>query len=144
MQGGRRKMTNIEKFKEVFGFVPSIEKESCVGAPIMCDVVSSCRECPFRNWWDREFKECFKMDESILQALRKKEFRKDAEGWLIYTHPKMNWTGRFRNGELILENEIGGKLMKFNDFEMRSFMDLKEIVDNFVDTFEKLKARTEE
>ena len=58
-------MTNSEKFKEVFGFVPnrSEQKELCP-RDFDCEDVPSCRDCPFNeDWWNREYKPCFKLKE---------------------------------------------------------------------------------
>ena len=53
-------MTNREKFKEVFGF----EHNSDCPAPIrVCDEIMKCEDCPFDNFFDKEYKGCFKMKE---------------------------------------------------------------------------------
>ena len=62
-------MTNREKFKEVFGFTPTKDAE-CVAPRAICDIrLDICAhgddECPFWNWWDKEYKPCFKMKEDI-------------------------------------------------------------------------------
>ena len=66
-------MTNTEKFKETFGFAPEVEKDgsiSCIGSPKVCDEqykknspLSGCSDCPFKDWWNKEYKACFRIDE---------------------------------------------------------------------------------
>ena len=58
-------MTNREKFKEVFGFEPREDAE-CVAPIEVCYInndvcASKDKECPFWLWWNKEYKECFKM-----------------------------------------------------------------------------------
>lgn len=51
-------MTNEEKFKEVFGFIPSLsgQRELCP-RDFDCEDVPSCEDCQFNeDWWKREFK----------------------------------------------------------------------------------------
>ena len=63
-------MTNREKFKEVFGFTPRAESE-CVAPVMICrsreyvclDPDDS--DCPFWNWWDKEYRECFQLKEEF-------------------------------------------------------------------------------
>ena len=65
-------MTNLEKFKEVFGFIPTIHDDTitCIGVDRVCDEqyrknrpYVGCSDCPFNDWWNKEYKPCFKMDE---------------------------------------------------------------------------------
>ena len=54
-------MTNKEKFEEVFGFEPDIEN-TCPAPGEVCEKLPfDCSECPFSGWWDKEYKECFKL-----------------------------------------------------------------------------------
>ena len=57
-------MTNIEKFEEVFGFVPSrnVTRE-CVIPNKICEEIDDCAGCPFNEWWNREYKSCFRIKE---------------------------------------------------------------------------------
>ena len=62
-------MTNREKFKEIFGFTPNRDAE-CVAPSSICYIQEgTCadkdRECPFWMWWDKEYKECFKIKEGL-------------------------------------------------------------------------------
>lgn len=57
-----RVMTNREKFKEVFDFNPS----DCVAPTSICiDRRMGCKDCPFHDWWDKEYKPCFKIKEEF-------------------------------------------------------------------------------
>ena len=52
-------MSNIEKFKEVFGFEPNTN--SCIipenqAECVLCDNVE-CDKCKYENWWECEYKE---------------------------------------------------------------------------------------
>lgn len=51
-------MTNKEKFKEVFGFIPTNNQMYKVCPEgYDCDVIP-CKECPFNDtWWDKKYKE---------------------------------------------------------------------------------------
>jgi hypothetical protein len=61
-------MTNREKFKEVFGFKQN-EKE-CVAPEIICQINNNeCLRCPFRDWWDREYKSCFILREDLQKEV---------------------------------------------------------------------------
>lgn len=69
-------MTNGEKFKEVFGFKP----QHCVAPARVCEKQNmKCRECPFDNFWDKEYKACFcikeehENNESVAEMLNKKK-----------------------------------------------------------------------
>lgn len=61
-------MTNAEKFKEIFGFTHG--KRLCVAPQTVCDeqalkhigeTVDECKDCPFYDWWDKEYKACFQI-----------------------------------------------------------------------------------
>lgn len=55
-------MTNKEKFAETFGYAPN-EKISVCPSNYDCRSMK-CSQCPFnQNWWDKEYKPCFKMQE---------------------------------------------------------------------------------
>ncbi len=60
-------MTNSEKFKEVFGFYP--DSKVCVLPQAKCmeifkiGEVKTCDECPFKNFFGKEYKDCFEMDD---------------------------------------------------------------------------------
>ena len=57
-------MTNGEKFKEIFGFTPN--SKECVAPEAVCILnVQHCNGCPFTNFWDREYKECFELSEEF-------------------------------------------------------------------------------
>ena len=55
----RTKMTNAEKFKEVFGFelnTYAFHHDYCVGKNLeICSMVVTCMECPYENWGDKEY-----------------------------------------------------------------------------------------
>lgn len=53
-------MTNGEKFKEVFGFRP---REVCIMPFLICKEQDSCEVCLFQNFWDKEYKHCFRIKE---------------------------------------------------------------------------------
>ena len=54
-------MTNGEKFKEVFGFEPCEDAE-CILPKSVCDTQDGfCNNCPFYDFWNKEYKACFKM-----------------------------------------------------------------------------------
>lgn len=69
-----KSMTNAEKFKEVFGMTPN--KDSC---PIFSSKICSeqlkkhfndpcedcCKDCPFEDWWNKEYRPCFKIKEDL-------------------------------------------------------------------------------
>ena len=58
-------MTNREKFKETFGFRPNPDAE-CVAPTSICDIQNDiCNDCPFENWWEKEYIPCFKMLEEL-------------------------------------------------------------------------------
>ena len=64
-------MTNSEKFKEVFGFIPNDTLE-CIVPHEVCDTVGGvCFECPFGDFWNREYRECFTLDMEKVKALAK-------------------------------------------------------------------------
>ena len=66
-------MTNKEKFEKVFGFEPNDTLE-CIVPHEVCETVSGvCFECPFGDFWNKEYKSCFKLDKSKLGALKKHE-----------------------------------------------------------------------
>ena len=60
-------MTNKEKFIETFGFEP--DRNVCIAPTKVCDevvrtnpdVTTPCVKCPFKDWIDKEYKECFRM-----------------------------------------------------------------------------------
>lgn len=59
-------MTNREKFKEVFGFTPNkaVTMENskfCIVPEKVCMDQKKCDGCPFANWWDKEYKPCFRI-----------------------------------------------------------------------------------
>lgn len=59
-------MTNKEKFKEVFGF--SLNESAigvCPAPKTVCKQMRYNQECPFRDWWDKEYKPCFKLREDF-------------------------------------------------------------------------------
>ena len=54
-------MTNSEKFKEVFGFIP--DKTDCPIPAKVCEEQGDCDDCIFEKWWSMEYKECFELKE---------------------------------------------------------------------------------
>ena len=61
-------MTNREKFKEVFGFYPDVA--SCVVPRKICAIEikkgnDDCYNCPFDEWWDKEYKACFEIKDGL-------------------------------------------------------------------------------
>lgn len=60
-------MTNREKFKETFGFNIDTDHLSsgCVAPWGVCETIRGCDECPFDEWWDREYKPCFQIKEGF-------------------------------------------------------------------------------
>lgn len=60
-------MTNKEKFIETFGFEP--DTSMCVAPRAVCrDTIrtnpveeDACKICPFQGWFNKEYKECFRM-----------------------------------------------------------------------------------
>lgn len=58
-------MTNGEKFKEVFGFTQ--DKKVCVAPLTVCEIFyAQCgKGCPFDDWWNKEYKPCFRMKEEF-------------------------------------------------------------------------------
>lgn len=57
---GEKAMTNREKFKEVYGF--ELDGNPCVAPQSICNE-QTCERCPFRGWWDKEYKACFRYEE---------------------------------------------------------------------------------
>ena len=58
------KMTNREKFEEIFGFSP--EDESCPASMRTCAILhTNCVDCLYWNWWNKEYKPCFKLREDL-------------------------------------------------------------------------------
>lgn len=62
-------ITNRQKFKEIFGFTPRADAE-CIAPSKICyinnDVCTNAEsECPFWNWWDKEYKACFQINEAL-------------------------------------------------------------------------------
>ena len=62
-------MTNAEKFKEVFGFKP--DRDACFVHDDICikiqesGIMSSCEDCAFHGFMDKEYKPCFRMREDF-------------------------------------------------------------------------------
>ena len=64
-------MTNKEKFEEIFGYSP--KKANCLFPLSVCDDIHKqglgCttrpQRCPFYDWWDKEYKPCFKLREDL-------------------------------------------------------------------------------
>lgn len=48
-------MTNADKFKEVFGFIPYGTEALCMSDK-SCDHYD-CNDCEFKAWWNEEYKE---------------------------------------------------------------------------------------
>lgn len=57
-------MTNAEKFKEVFGFKPH-DDLNCIAPKKVCSQFAECEQCPFNNWWDKNYLPCFKIKEGL-------------------------------------------------------------------------------
>lgn len=74
-------MTNLEMFKKVFGFTPCMPYTDydkcqtgtlpCPAPEKVCDVMESlydnwaCENCPFDDWWHKEYKPCFSLREDL-------------------------------------------------------------------------------
>ena len=59
-----KKITNREKFEEIFGFSP--EDESCPASMRTCAILhTNCVDCLYWNWWNKEYKPCFKLREDL-------------------------------------------------------------------------------
>lgn len=62
-------MTNLEKFREVFGYTP--DTRLCISPLRICDAQvkkyknDPCETCPFNDWWSKEYKPCFSMKEEF-------------------------------------------------------------------------------
>lgn len=60
-------MTNKEKFIETFGFEP--DARMCIAPTKVCADIKKnnpeldylCNKCPFFGWFNKEYKECFRM-----------------------------------------------------------------------------------
>lgn len=61
-------MTNAEKFEQVFGFEHN--KERCPFPVETCKELAACNDCALVDFWDKEYKPCFKL---------KSEYRHKAE-----------------------------------------------------------------
>lgn len=46
-------MTNREKFKEVFGYLPN--HDTCIIPDTIRCPTANCEECPYDNWWDDQY-----------------------------------------------------------------------------------------
>ena len=67
-------MTNSEKFKEVFGFLPDIDQ--CIAPKTVCEeqkkkypIEEMCLKCPFHRWWEKEYLGCFKLKETYEKCV---------------------------------------------------------------------------
>jgi hypothetical protein len=61
-------MTNAEKFEKVFGFSPNEDLE-CPMPTDVCYVNNEiCNNCPFDDFWQKEYKPCFKLDLSNING----------------------------------------------------------------------------
>lgn len=72
-------MTNEEKFKEVFGFIPSLsgQRELCP-RDFDCEEVSSCTDCPFNeDWWKREF------EKAVMDKLKEESEQSEETPWYL-------------------------------------------------------------
>lgn len=65
-------MTNANKFKEVFGFLP--DTSQCPAPQMVCkeqgkkypnSIEEMCGNCPFHHWWSKEYMPCFKLKDSL-------------------------------------------------------------------------------
>ena len=64
-------ITNGEKFKEVFGFKPNMNLcvapnkicKNTVSRALSSGIDDPCTICAFNNWFDREYKACFRLSE---------------------------------------------------------------------------------
>ena len=56
-------MTNKEKFKEVFGFTP--RTDTCDLSPNICNHQKTCDDCPFKDFWDKEYRACFRLKDEF-------------------------------------------------------------------------------
>ena len=55
---------NADVFKQVFGYPPS-PNARCVAPKKICENYDDCKKCPFANWWNKEYKECFVLKENF-------------------------------------------------------------------------------
>lgn len=69
-------MTNAEKFEEVFGFPPH-SNARCIAPKEICDEEEGCKTCPFRNWWNKEYKPCFVWNKSRIFTVKENEYESD-------------------------------------------------------------------
>lgn len=63
-----KKMTNKEKFEEIFGYSPEKDTDliNCLIPVSVCEKIEGgCSKCPFYGWWDKEYKPCFKLREDL-------------------------------------------------------------------------------
>lgn len=57
-----KQMTNKEAFKRVFGFTPS----DCPAPDKICKMFTArCKDCPFHDFWEKEYKPCFELREDL-------------------------------------------------------------------------------
>ena len=52
-----------QRFKEIFGFTPSMLLNPCPRPKKICEEQRNCINCPFKHFWDEEYRECFKIKE---------------------------------------------------------------------------------
>ena len=64
-------MTNLDKFREVFGFKPEKNTRRYVCPQGLDCGNTECSKCPFnRKWWEREYKECFELKENKKYTIK--------------------------------------------------------------------------
>ena len=63
-------MTNLDKFREVFGFTLSEHLVfECPFPPEICKKLPTtrCKECPIDGWWGKEYKESFHLNSDYAE-----------------------------------------------------------------------------
>lgn len=75
-------MTNAEKFKEVFGFTLENVSDCSLVPTSVCDDQQNkngydgmCSNCPFHDWWNKEYKACFRIDSKYEQGVIMKSLK---------------------------------------------------------------------
>lgn len=58
--------TNAEVFEDVFGFAPS-PNARCVMPNRICKDYDDCKKCPFSDWWNKSYQECFKLKDEFKE-----------------------------------------------------------------------------
>lgn len=65
-------MTNLEKFRRIFGFTPDTSLKCEIVSKAICKKYGGdCLKCPYDNWWNRSYKPKPKktVDEALTESL---------------------------------------------------------------------------